>query len=73
MNVPEDAKRLPRVGFIDGDEPSAFGFIDPASVVRAVHLIPAFDLGRTNAIMGPSMARKESEEDHDWFRYYVGM
>ncbi|KAJ3768980.1 hypothetical protein FB446DRAFT_813657 [Lentinula raphanica] len=59
------AKHLPRVGFIDGSESCAF--------VRAVHLIPAFALRKTDKIMGPSIARKKSENDEDWVRYYVGM
>ncbi|THU97282.1 hypothetical protein K435DRAFT_857796 [Dendrothele bispora CBS 962.96] len=67
------ARRLPRVGFIDGNESCAFGFVDPSCVVRAVHLIPAFCLGQTSLIMGPSIARKESEGDMDWYRYYVGI
>jgi len=41
------AKRLPRVGFYDGDDESAFGFLDPDMVVRGVQLIPAFKYGRT--------------------------
>ena len=32
------AKKLHQIGFIEGNE--AFGFIDPADVIRAVHLIP---------------------------------
>ncbi|THV04137.1 hypothetical protein K435DRAFT_562971, partial [Dendrothele bispora CBS 962.96] len=48
----------------------AFGFIDPISIIRAVHLIPAFDLKQTKAIMGPSIAHNMSE---NWVRYYVGI
>ncbi|KAK7442067.1 hypothetical protein VKT23_016343 [Stygiomarasmius scandens] len=66
-------KRLPQIGFIDGHETCAFGFVDPACVIRAVHLIPAFSLGRTSEFLGPSMARLESENDEDWYRYYIGM
>ncbi|THV03577.1 hypothetical protein K435DRAFT_817199 [Dendrothele bispora CBS 962.96] len=66
-------KQLPRVGFIDGDDPCAFGFVDPALVVRAAHLVPAFDLGRTSDIMGPSISRKTADKDEDWYRYYVGI
>jgi hypothetical protein len=67
-------KRLPRVSFVDGNEPCAFGFVDPADVVRAVHLIPAFNLGRTKKIMGESqLARKGSDKGKDWKKYYVGM
>lgn len=66
-------KRLPRVGFLDGNESCAFGFIDPASIIRAVHLLPVFNLGRTTRILSPSIARRKSEKDEDWIRFYVGM
>lgn len=65
------AKRLPQIGFLDSDY--AFGFLDPASIIRAVHLLPNFRLGRTIDFLGPSIARKRSEKDQDWIRYYVGM
>lgn len=67
------AKRLPRIGFMDADDPCAFSFIDPASIIRAVHLIPTFYLGKTNTIMGPSIARPLSENNEDWWRYYVNL
>jgi hypothetical protein len=66
-------KRLPRVGFYDGDDPSAFGFLNPDLVVRGVQLIPAFRFGRTDALLGPSIARRESDQDEDWDWYYVNM
>ncbi|THV05634.1 hypothetical protein K435DRAFT_816329 [Dendrothele bispora CBS 962.96] len=66
-------KRFFRIGFIDGDDPCAFGFIDPALVVRAAHLIPVFSLGKTAGIMGPSISRKKADKDEDWCRYYVGI
>jgi hypothetical protein len=36
------AKRLIQLGFVPGNGPDAFGFIDPAQVIRSLHLIPAF-------------------------------
>jgi hypothetical protein len=39
------AKRLHRVGFVDGENEAAFGFLDPEQVIRAVHLMPAFHHG----------------------------
>ncbi|KAJ7018065.1 hypothetical protein C8F04DRAFT_977982, partial [Mycena alexandri] len=33
-------KRLHRVGFVDAEH--AFGFLDPAEIIRACHLVPAF-------------------------------
>jgi len=67
------AKRLHQIGFLDGDDPSAFGFLDPADVIRAVHLIPRFSLGRTGDLLSPSIARSILDKDEDWVRYYVNM
>ena len=39
------AKCLHRVGFVDGEDETAFGFLDPEQVIRAVHLMPAFHHG----------------------------
>ena len=62
--------RLDRVGYVPEDDPSgAFGFLDPALVVRACHLIPAFAHGQTVSQLTPSIPR-----DHltgDWESYYV--
>jgi hypothetical protein len=64
-------KKLHQIGFVEGDK--AFGFIDPADIVQGVHLIPRFSLGRTNELLGPSLARSAVEKDEDWVRYYVNM
>jgi hypothetical protein len=68
------AKRLHRIGFVDADDPFAFGFLDPQSVIRGVHLIPAFNHGRTGDLLQPnSIARTTADGDKDWQFYYVGM
>ncbi|KAG2125107.1 hypothetical protein DEU56DRAFT_825868 [Suillus clintonianus] len=71
------AKRLQRLEFFDEDSlPDAFGFLDPNSVVRGVHLIPAFNFETTNTLLGPTFARKKSdscEEHSDWRFYYVNI
>jgi hypothetical protein len=68
------ARRLHRVGFVpDGSTSPAFGFLDPAAVIRAVHLQPAFHYGRTRDLLGPSISRPEAEGDEDWRFFYVGM
>ena len=36
------SQRLHRIQFFDGWDPDGYAFLDPAVVVRAVHLIPAF-------------------------------
>lgn len=68
-----NAHRLPRIGFIDADEPGAFAFLDPRHVVRAIHTIPAFAHGRTDEYLRPSIARHPRECDEDWVYYYVNM
>jgi len=69
------ARRLHRVGFLDAKEPGAFGFLDPALVIRGVHLIPAFSQGQTGELLSPpqSVARMPFNETSDWRYYYVNM
>lgn len=66
--------RLPKVGFVLSETGAAFGFVDPALVLRSCHLIPVFGDGRTNSLLphGPSVARQENIDD-DWTAYYVNM
>jgi hypothetical protein len=65
------AKKLHQIGFVEGD--AAFGFVDPADVIRAIHLIPRFAQGRTKDMLGPSIARSPLDKDEDWIRYYINM
>lgn len=68
------ARRLHQIGFLDSNEDTgAFGFIDPHDVIRAVHLISAFQFGTTSRLLSPSMARREDENDEDYERYYINM
>lgn len=69
------AKRLIRLGFVPGNSGSAFGFLDPGQVIRAVHLIPAFKWGRVTSKYLPRslIARGSKDPDSDWQLYYVGM
>ena len=69
------SKRLLRLGFISGNDDAAFGFLDPAQVLRAVHLIPTFVWGRvTKYLPGSSpIARGLKDPDNDWQLYYVNM
>ncbi|KAL1759929.1 hypothetical protein FB107DRAFT_270653 [Schizophyllum commune] len=67
--------RLPKIGFVEEDEgPYAFGFLDPALVIRTCHLIPAFASGRTSSLLGAgaTIARAAGEVD-DWLNYYVNI
>ncbi|KIJ06917.1 hypothetical protein PAXINDRAFT_19881 [Paxillus involutus ATCC 200175] len=63
----------PRIGFFEGDDPSAFGFLDPKAVIRGVHLIPAFTYGRTADLLQPSIIRQPVDGDTDWDWYYVNI
>ncbi|KAJ3482617.1 hypothetical protein NLJ89_g12128 [Agrocybe chaxingu] len=65
------AKRLHWVGFMDSD---VFGFLDPAQVIRAVHLIPAFAFHKTSDLLGLSkIARGHSENAEDFVYFYGAM
>lgn len=74
-------RRLPRVGWFNSIDSSeaigAFGFTDPALIVRGAHIIPAFNAGRTNQILpGTSIARVGSTGDNKLYDYnwsYVNM
>lgn len=66
------ARRLDRIEFLPSDDAAAFGFVDPAVVIRGSHLIPAFAHGRTHTLLrslGPSIAQEGP--DGDWRYYYV--
>jgi hypothetical protein len=73
FNAGWSTKRLHRLGYFKGDDPSCFGFLDPDQVIRGVHLIPAFAHGRTEHYMGRSFVRREEEGDDDWRYFYVNM
>jgi len=68
------AARLPKIGFIEEDDESAFGFLDPSLVLRGCHLIPAFFDGRTSELLATlhSAARPPGEFD-DWVAFYVNL
>ncbi|KAK1225782.1 hypothetical protein PQX77_011262 [Marasmius sp. AFHP31] len=79
------AKRLYRLFFPPPEDANAFGFVDPADVIRGAHIIPAFHHGpsETGMRLAPtSLARqlmslnssgKRELEEEDWKFYYVGM
>lgn len=80
VNYPSgwNEKRLHRLQFFDQESPSdAFGFLNPESVVRGVHIIPAFGYARTyDLLAGGSDGRRLRDEDDpnaDWKYYYVNM
>ncbi|KAL0564603.1 hypothetical protein V5O48_017441, partial [Marasmius crinis-equi] len=56
--------RLPKIGFVPDSDEYAFGFLDPAVVIRACHLIPDFNSGRTSMLLDtavPTAARHPGE------------
>ncbi|KZT33115.1 hypothetical protein SISSUDRAFT_993397 [Sistotremastrum suecicum HHB10207 ss-3] len=61
-------QRPDRVSYVDQSDPDAFGFLDPARVIRGAHLIPAFALGRTHELLRNS---KHKHEKGDWLSFYV--
>lgn len=71
--------RLPKIGFVPSTDDFAFGFVDPAHVIRTCHLIPAFAAGRTTSLLpyATSVARRNSvgilPEADDWTNFYVNM
>ncbi len=67
-------RRLPRVQFVDAHDSEIlpFGFADPEDVIRASYLMPAFDHGETNELLGPSpLARRPMDEGVDFMYHYV--
>lgn len=66
-------RRLYQVGYAAGTDDEAFGFVDPDSVIRGVHLMPNYVRGLAGNFLPSSVARRSEEVDMDWFRYYVNM
>ena len=65
-------KCLHRIGFVDGNDDTSFGFLDPQEIIQAVHLIPAFHYGRTPDFLPPSnFAHPPSDNNEDWQYFYV--
>ena len=65
------AKRMFQVSFFEGSD--AIGFVNPADVLCAIHLIPHFAGPRITDLLGQSIVRREDEMDQDYERYYMNM
>lgn len=65
-----NSRKYTRVSFVpwSGTPGSTFDFIDPSHVIRACHLIPAFNDGRTHDLLDPSVVRNPKG---DWCAYYA--
>lgn len=65
----DSSSRMDRIGFVpDGGVDEPFGFVDPDTVIRGCHLIPAFALGRTFRLLSSSRFR---EFGGDYVNFYV--
>jgi hypothetical protein len=63
------ARKLDRLRFPPLASDDAFGFLDPSLVLRASHIIPAFDLEQIHTD-GKGLSRC-ARDSGDWFGYYV--
>ncbi|KAH6887382.1 hypothetical protein BKA70DRAFT_74194 [Coprinopsis sp. MPI-PUGE-AT-0042] len=65
------AKQLPRVGFLDPrkDDTPIYGFVDPAEVIRGIHLIPDSISGTSTNGIPKTIARRSADNgvDVNWF------
>lgn len=82
---PWSSKRLDRVALKSLADGAACGFVDPADIVRAAHIIPRFSLGtvvdewkRVEALKAKSkrppptrIFSKLAHDEKDWREYYV--
>ena len=66
-----EARRLPMIKFMHAKREGAFGFLDPALVIRGSHIIPAFEWDTTTDLMGPSRMRRPADGDEDWAYHIV--
>ncbi|KZS86653.1 hypothetical protein SISNIDRAFT_384717, partial [Sistotremastrum niveocremeum HHB9708] len=70
------AKRLQKVGFpyallADPDALAAFGFVDPADILRGAHLIPSFAQGRRHDLFGMEVRSAVQPPDGDYQYFSV--
>ena len=65
-----NSRNYTRISFVPwtGAPGNTFDFVDPVHIIRAFHLIPAFNLGRTSDLLDPSIAR---DPQGDWCAYYA--
>ncbi len=61
-------QRLERLSLAPLGGPDSFDFVDPASIIRGCHVIPAFHYGRAPPSGYNSIARQYGG---DWIFYYV--
>ncbi|KAG1734017.1 hypothetical protein EDD22DRAFT_766153, partial [Suillus occidentalis] len=54
-------------------DPCSFGFIDPDVIIWGIHLILAFEHGRTDQLLVDSFVRCKADLGKDWLYFYVNM
>lgn len=62
-------RRLDRVRFMALNDPDAFGFLDPADVIRGCHIIPHFALGKLHEDSRGLLF--STGDSGDWKEYYI--
>lgn len=63
------SRRLDQVSFPPVTDPDAFGFLDPADVVRSCYIVPAFSSGQQHSD-GKGLSYS-AQDGMDWKRYYI--
>lgn len=63
-------RRLDSLRFPPMDEEEAFGFVDPAHVLRGCHLIPSFAVGMRHKTMDLGVSEC-AQNSKDWHQYCV--
>ncbi|EIW63728.1 uncharacterized protein TRAVEDRAFT_110907, partial [Trametes versicolor FP-101664 SS1] len=68
-------RQIPRLAFVADDDPdlNAFGFVDPADVLRGAHIMPSFDSGTTDDYLPSDSVARQNSEDEDYVYYFVSM
>lgn len=66
----ENATQLDQLSFPPITSEGAFGFVDPANVVRGCHIIPRFSKGKRYPD-GIGYSRL-AHDSHEWLSYYIG-
>ncbi|KAK0493664.1 hypothetical protein EDD18DRAFT_1078297, partial [Armillaria luteobubalina] len=61
------------VGFVQGEDPEAFGFLDPSNIIQGTHLVPVYRLGQTQDVLPLLIAYHPNEHDKDYECYAVDM
>jgi hypothetical protein len=64
-----NTQKLDRVQFVPMADDDAFGFVDPADVLRGCHIVPAFASGRVHAD-GKGLSHC-AQDSADWVTYYI--